>query len=326
MVIKSDYETMQAHMASPEFQERLQRDIELTDRVKAGYTPPERTEENTRPAILDGQFDEDARDALGQLSESYKGLIYQRAFKLYNKLAWQPSIEEDDLAQEGFSAICLASLAWDPDKSRGGFTSYLREYIDQRMNRYIYNCISTIRVPVGQRLAIARYLQAQWSIYGSEEHVPSRKRLAEIFGVSVEEIDELAIANALTGQMGSLEGGFFEDNRDGHSTFGRGEGEWHDPNPEVQKPISTEEEVVLSALKDVVASIFDTNLNGKLRDREVEVLKLRFFGVEGEPLTLEEIGKMLGVTRERVRQIESKALAKLRRPGVRDKLELFLVK
>lgn len=71
----------------------------------------------------------------------------------------------------------------------------------------------------------------------------------------------------------------------------------------------------------VSATLASMNSNETLTDRDLQVIGMSYFGVDGECLTLEDVGKKLGITRERVRQIESKALAKMRHPQVRSALK-----
>ncbi|MCA9343425.1 sigma-70 family RNA polymerase sigma factor [Candidatus Saccharibacteria bacterium] len=318
-------EIFREHMESDEYQERLIRDIELTNRIKAGYTQAEPTDENPNPKIDDGILDDDACVALSELSEVYQPLMRKLSNKEYRKAKRSsPMIAKDDLEQEAFCGLFRASLAWNPEKANGSFTSYARRSIWGNVRRYVDEVKGSVRVPAPMRTKINKARNTYWSIYSEEEHLPMRERLATALGTSIEGVVDIMQVEALTDQMGSIDQGYFEDDRDQHSTYGKGEGRWRPIDPSASEMQAVEEEVMIGEIKRVVNSVLDGVREEELTDREVKVIQMRFLRPDNERLTLGEMSRVLGVTRERVRQIESKALAKLRHPRVRGNLEALL--
>ncbi len=318
-------EIIREHMESDEYQEGLIRDIELTNRIKAGYTQAEPTDENPNPKIDEGILDDDAREALSELSGVYQPLMRKILNKEYRKAKQaSPMISKDDLEQEAFCGLFRASLAWDPERGNGSFTSYARQSIWGSVRRYVDEVKGAVRVPALMRNKIDRARNTYWSIYGTEEHLPMRERLATALGTSIEWVVEIMQVEAMTDQMGSIDQGYFRDDRDQHSTYGKGEGLWHPIDPSASEMQTVEEGLIISEIKRVVNSVLDEAKGEGLTDRHMKVIQMRFLRPDNERLTLEETGRVLGITRESARQIEAKALAKLRHPRVRDKLEALL--
>lgn len=319
-----EQETVQKRMKSAEFLERLARDNELTTRIQAGFFREEPSQENPRPLVTDGELTTDAQEALGELFEHYQPFIWSIAYTTYNKMNHPPAFSEEDLVQEGFHGLFRAALRWSPDDARGGFLSYAKIGIKQYVYRRGENAKSCIRLSEEARTLVKRYRGTYWSEYGRTENAPRRERIAGAMGgISLGLVDYLADLEAMTDQMGSLDGGYYEDERDQHSTYSKGEGRWRAIDPSATEMREVEQDILLLDLKRVVEGTLTTALDkGKLDARSIQVLKLRYFGEQGinEPLTLEEVGKQIGVTRERVRQIEIKALAQLRQPDLREKL------
>lgn len=198
-----------------------------------------------------------------------------------------------DLIQEG--NIGLMKAAQKYDASLGfRFSTYATYWIKQSLSRAIMNQSRTIRIPahmVGE-VNQMRKMIAWYEKENNEE--PTIEILAEMLKKSVKEVEELqemiqntVSLNAIVGDEEDTElGDFIADE-------------------EIITPYKSAETAML---RDSLYGLLDT-----LSDREAAVIKMRF-GLEGNSMTLEEVGKELGVTKERIRQIEDKALKKLRNP------------
>ncbi len=285
-------------------QERLIRDTVLTERVRAGFTPAEPSPENTRPLVVDGQLDDDATLALGELWQSYLPATFSVLRKFMDK--GKPGYDRDDLTQEAFLAMLHSSLKWDPN-GRITFLTHYRHMAFNYMNRYTQNTRSTVRIPVHEREKITKLNSVLWSVYGRDGHLPYKRHLEE----------------ALADQMGSIDDHFFADDRDKHSIFGRArDAKMHPIDPSASEQAEVEQEIMLSDLQGVMQNLVRAGAlreRSLLSQREIDVLRMRFF----EKKNLEEIAKVFGITRESVRQIESKVLAKLRHGEVSDYLRGF---
>jgi DNA-binding CsgD family transcriptional regulator len=136
-------------------------------------------------------------------------------------------------------------------------------------------------------------------------------KLHDLTGQTPAEVDRIAIAEAFTTQMGSIDEGYYTDGRDRKTTLEAGDGRWRSAVPGASEMRSVEDDIMVKAIVDIVQNSLQPVENG-LSDKEIEIIKLRFFGVGEGALTLEEVGKILGITREAVRISEAKTLAKLR--------------
>jgi RNA polymerase sigma factor (sigma-70 family) len=296
-------------MSSEEYQERLARDSALCTRVQAGYTPAESTKETPRPRIVDGTLDDDAKDALGELFVHYENLTAKLAHK-HNSAHNRTSADLNDLKQQGFFGIYHAAVTFNPGLDTS-FTTHARITISSHLTKFINEHESLIRVPADVRGDIRRYGRTIWSTYQSQERMPSRTQIADLTGKTPAEVDRIAIAEAFTTQMGSIDEGYYTDGRDRKTTLEAGDGKWRSVVPGASEMRSVEDDIMVKAIVDIVQNSLQPVENG-LSDKEIEIIKLRFFGVGEGALTLEEVGKILGITREAVRISEAKTLAKLR--------------
>lgn len=310
-------------IASPEYQERLQRDLDLTNRIKAGYTPADPSMKNPHPRIIDGTLDQDGTEALGELHFAYERLCIKIASKTARRHDKSPSITTEDLAQEALFGIYHSALKWSSEKNIS-FLTYASPKIKHYLDRYVDDHETAIRIPSGTRDQVRKYGSTIWKIYQTTESIPFRERVASAMGIPPNKVDQIAAWEAETAQMGSIDKGYFSDGRDRHSTFDMGEGKWRSAVPGASEMKAVEDEVMVNAIVDIVQETLRPGEEG-LSKQEVDLLRARFFGVDGSgPMTLDESGKIHGISGERVREIEARTLAKLRNPSRSNKLRGLL--
>lgn len=210
-------------------------------------------------------------------------------------------LDIQDLFQEGALGLLRATYDYDPDKSR--FLSYGTPWIHQYINRAIENQARTIRLPVNKVQDINK-LRARFSMLSlSLKREPTIQEIADEMEMkpgNVLQLMELArpilsLDQPATDDGDTLLGDFVENPND-----------------------SPAEQVEKQELSDRLKAALD-----KLSLREKRVIQLRFGLVDGKERTFGDIGEEFGVTRERIRQIESRALKKLRRLSIVNKLRDF---
>lgn len=183
------------------------------------------------------------------------------------------------------------------------FSTYATYWIKQTIDRAIANQANTVRLPIHVTTDLVKIMKAQRELSSLFEREPSIKELADKTGLSGRYVKKLVMINK---KSYSLEASLYEDNE--HSLMDIIEDESFPP------PI----ELISEAARGEKINEWLSELDGQER----EVIELRF-GLNGaEQMTLDAIGKEFGITRERVRQIESKALGKLRKLMERKSLTL----
>lgn len=249
-------------------------------------------------SMLSAEKEVELANRIAEGDQSAKNELVEANLRLVVSLARHYQgcgLSYQDLIQEGNIGLIKAVEKFDVSKGFR-FSTYASWWIKQALSRAIADQSRTIRIPVHMTENINKFKKTERELLSKLNREPKIKEIADAMGISEKQAKEIQSyivePTSLDIQVGD----------DDDTTIGSFIEDTHFVNPESA--------YIKESNGDVVNAVLDT-----LSDREANILRLRF-GIGGKKaMTLEEVGKEYGLTRERIRQIEAKALRKLRHPS-----------
>lgn len=275
--------------------------VAIDDPVKVylkeiGRVPLLSSEEEVRLAIAIKDGDEAAKK---RLSEANLRLVVSIAKRYLGR-----GMQFLDLIQEGNLGLIKAVEKFDYTKGFK-FSTYATWWIRQAITRAIADQARTIRIPVHMVETINKLVRVQRQLLQDLGRDPTPEEIGAEMDMSADRVREI---QKISQEPVSLETPIGEEEDSQLGDF-----------IEDSQAIVPPDAASFSMLQEQLTQVLDS-----LADRERKVIELRFGLVDGHPRTLEEVGREFGVTRERIRQIESKTLAKLRHPSRSSKLKDYI--
>ena len=238
---------------------------------------------------------------------------YNRLFEMYLRVvvrlalrnAKYESIELDDAIQEGAMGLMRAIKQYDPSQ-HGNLGSYLPLWIQQYISRAVADKGRTIRIPVHMLETVEKIRKSKEKLIALHGTEPCFGSLSIETGIPTEQLEQITSIIRNTSDLLSTEELVNETKED--SVINLNENSY-----------SIEDDVAYVFLRRDLVEMMQT-----LKPREAKVLSMRFGLLDGSEHTLEEVGINFSITRERVRQIEAKALSKMRKPSCSNKLKDYI--
>jgi len=272
-----------------------EQEVELAKRIEAGLFAEEKLANGGENLPRDARMDlewiaEDGRQAKDHLLEANLRLVVSLAKRYTGR-----GMLFLDLIQEGNLGLIRAVEKFDYTKGYK-FSTYATWWIRQAITRAMADQARTIRIPVHMVEVINKLARVQRQMLQDLGREPTPEELAVELDMTPEKVVEVQKYGREPISLHTPLG------EDGDSEFG--------DLIEDSEAIQPGEAVSFTLLQEQLHSVLDT-----LSEREADVVSMRFGLTDGQPKTLDEIGKVYGVTRERIRQIESKTMSKLRHPS-----------
>ena len=281
-----------------------EQEVSLAKRIEKGRISRETLARNGKQSNVDEHHDhrtniEDGWAAREHLITANSRLVISVAKKYMGR-----GVPFQDLIQEGNIGLIRAAKKFDYNRGHK-FSTYATWWIRQAVTRAIADQGRTIRVPVHMGDQINKLLRTQHQLTQRLGRDPTVEELAKALDVPPKKVENmiqvarrpLSLEMPTDDEEDSMLGDFIQD-RDA-------------PAPD--------ESATYTLLKEHLSEVLNS-----LPPREVRILQLRYGLLDGQAYTLEEVGRKMGVTRERVRQIEAQALSRLRHPVIRRKLREYL--
>ncbi|MGH2807588.1 MAG: RNA polymerase sigma factor [Actinomycetota bacterium] len=281
-----------------------QEEVSLAKRIEAGLIAEDKLEKEGDKLSDDDRMElrwtkRDGMQAKRHLVEANLRLVVSIAKRYVGR-----GMQFLDLIQEGNLGLIRAVEKFDYQKGFK-FSTYATWWIRQAITRAIADQARTIRIPVHMVETINKLVRMQRQLLQDLGREPTAEEIAEQMELTPERVREI---QKISQEPVSLETPVGEE-EDSHL------GDFIEDS-EAPVPL---ERASFKLLQEQLETVLHT-----LSDREKDVIRLRFGLVDGQPRTLEDVGKKFGVTRERIRQIESKTLSKLRHPSRSQKLRDYL--
>ncbi|UKO99853.1 RpoD/SigA family RNA polymerase sigma factor [Nostoc sp. UHCC 0870] len=280
-----------------DLQDALQLELELAE-------PPTKAQVAARLEVTEKQLEHrlyQGRVAKRKMIRSNLRLVVSIAKRYLNR-----GVPFLDLIQEGAMGLNRATEKFDPDKGYK-FSTYAYWWIRQAITRAIANDARTIRLPIHIVEKLNKLKKAQRELKQKLHRNPSEAEMAESLEISVQQLRQLQQlrrqALSLNHRVGKEEDTELMDLLEDEDNL----------SPEAKMNENMMRQEIWEVLGDV------------LTPREKDVISLRYGLTSSEPCTLEEVGNMFNLSRERVRQIQSKAMRKLRRPHIAKRLKGWLI-